>query len=255
MLDVNCNDVETIYNQAEVLYEKGEFQEALNLFNKIAPFWSDFSVMNYIGCCYIGTGDYGTAERVFEKLISKSSDWERPFFNLARVYLATGKDDKAHELLKKAIEINPQNEDSYFYMGVYYRKKQQWDKAIDCFLKSEAINSREIEVHLNLAACYVEIGDNERALSEAKRALEINPLDPDALFNMTRILIMMKEYGEAFRVLYDKRKSFDDDIGLLRNLLLSSLKTNHHDVCIETAKKVQEIDQNDAMVNKILKEE
>ena len=246
------SDMEDIYNKAQAFYEKGEFQEALSLFNEISDSWPDFSVLNYIGCCYLGTEDYKTAESIFKTLISKAADWERPYFNLARIYIATGEDSKAYELLKKAIEINPYDEDSYFYMGVYYRTKEQWNEAIDYFLKSEEIDNGGLEVHLNLSTCYVEIGDYERALSEASKALKINPSDSNALFNISKIFIIIKNYEKAFSVLYDKHTNVYDDIGLLRNLFISALKTNNYDVCIETAKKILEIDKNDAMSKKFL---
>lgn len=250
----NC-DMEDLYNKAQAFYEKGEFQKALNLFNEISDSWPDFSVLNYIGCCYIGTEDYKTAESIFETLISKAPDWERLYFNLARIYIATGQDSKAYKLLKKAIEINPYNEDSYFYMGVYYRIKEQWNEAIEYFLKSEEIDNKGIEVHLNLSTCYVEIGDYEQALSEASKALKINPSDSDALYNTTKILIIMKNYEKAFSVLRDKYTSVHNDIGLLKNLFISALKTNNYDVCIETAKKILTIDENDETSKKFLSDE
>lgn len=245
-------DMQTVYDEAQIYYEKGEFQKALNLFHEISDAWPDFSVLNYIGCCYIGMEDYKTAEKVFKMLISKAPDWERPYFNLARVYIVNGQDGKAYELLKKAVEINPSSEDSYFYMGVYYRIKGQWDNAIEQFLKSEDLDDGAIEVHINLSVCYAEIGDYEKSLSEALKALEINSSDSDSLFNATRVYIIQKEYEKAFELLYNQRMSFCDDIGLMKNLFISALKTGHYDICVETAKKILAIDKNDSMSKRFL---
>lgn len=122
-------------------------------------------------------------------------------------------------------------------------------------MKSEEIDNEGIEVHLNLSTCYVEIGDYEQALSEASKALKINPSDSDALYNTRKILIIMKNYEKAFSVLRDKYTSVHNDIGLLKNLFISALKTNNYDVCIETAKKILTIDENDETSKKFLSDE
>lgn len=244
--------MQTVYDKAQAFYEKGMFHEALGLFHEMADSWPDFSVLNYIGCCYIGTKDYKTAESVFNELISEAPDWERPYFNLARVYLAVDKDREAYELLKRAIEINPFDEDSYFYMGVYYRKKSMWNEAVDCFLKSEKLNTEDFEVHLNLSACYAAIGDCEKALTKALKALEIDPEGSDAVFNVSKILIDRKEYERAFHLLYENRAVIGDDIGLLKNLFRSALKAGNLDVCTETAQTILSLDQNDLMMKRFL---
>ena len=238
-------DMQTEYDEAQVLYETREYQKALEKFDRISPEWPDLSVLNYIGCCYIGTQDYEKAEEIFRSLIETSPDWERPYFNLARVLLEAGKEEEAYAYLQKAVEINPSNADFYFYLGVYYRKRRQWDRALDCFLKSEKLDDRDAEVHINLSACYAETGELEESLSEAQKALAQRPSDPDALFNVSRVLIWLKEYEKAFRVLHDKRESVQDDLGLLKNLFVSALRLGKYDVCTETAKRILAIDEND----------
>ena len=252
MIINNNIDMQSLYDEAQDFFEKQDYNKALEIFNQILPYCSDFSVLNYIGCCYIGTKEYASAENIFKDLISKAPDWERPYFNLARVYTETGQDSNAYDLLKKAIEISPFDEDTYFYMGVYYRKKGQWDKAIDYFLKSEIMDKNAIEIHLNLSVCYAEIGDYEKALTRALKALEIDPSDDDALFNASKVLIALKKYEKAYDILYDNYAGISDDMGLLRNLFISALKIGNYDVSVETAKKMLAIDKDDSMARKFL---
>ncbi|MGN1444238.1 MAG: tetratricopeptide repeat protein [Acutalibacteraceae bacterium] len=246
------SDIQTEYDKAQALYEKGEYQKALEQFNRIAPEWPDLSVLNYIGCCYIGTQNYEKAEEIFRSLSAKSPDWERPYFNLARALLEAGKEGEACAYLQRAIALNPSNADSYFYLGVYYRKKRQWDRALDCFLKSEKLDGRDAEVHINLSACYAETGELEKSLSEAQKALEQRPSDPDALFNVSRVLIWLKEYEKAFQVLRNHQESVHGDLGLLKNLFVSALRLEKYDVCTETAKSILAIDENDIASKKFL---
>jgi len=78
--------------------------------------------LNYIGCCYLMLEDFDSAFEVFERLIKLAPDWERPVFNLGRVYLQSGRLKEALECFNKAAGLNPYNEDSYFYLGIYYYK-------------------------------------------------------------------------------------------------------------------------------------
>lgn len=244
--------MQSLYDEAQDFFEKQNFDKALEIFKQILPYCSDFSVLNYIGCCYLGTHEYASAESIFKDLISKAPDWERPYFNLARVYIEIGQDDKAYELLQKAIEINPLDEDVYFYMGVYYRKKGQWEKAIDYFLKSEIMDENGVEVNINLSACYAQIGDYEKALERSLMALEIDSSDPDALFNASKILIALKDYEKAFELLYENYAGISNDIGLLKKLFISALKIGNFNVSAEAAKKILAIDENDSLAKRFL---
>lgn len=252
MNNTKRNDVEEVYNKAQTFYENGDFQQALALFQQISDACPDFSVLNYIGCCYLGMKHYRAAERTFKEVIAKAPDWERPYFNLARVYMETGRDYEAYLRLTTAIKINPSEEDAQFYMGVYYKKNRQWNEAIDCFLKAVKLYSEQADVHNNLSVCYAKTGDYEKALLHAEKALCIDPMDTDALFNVSKILINLKEYEKAFDCLYRKRASFGDDVDLLKNLLTAAMQTDHVEISLETAKRILEIDENNPLATQLL---
>lgn len=77
---------ERYYDIAENHYIKKEYHEALSYFQKSCSIKESNDSLNYIGCCYLNLGEYKTAIKIFEKIIEKSPDWERPYFNIGRVY-------------------------------------------------------------------------------------------------------------------------------------------------------------------------
>lgn len=235
---MTADELESVFEKAEYFYENMNFKKALKLFSEIEPFWPDFTVSNYIGCCYLGLENYDKAESIFKTLIVKAPDWERPYFNLARICMKTGRFKEAYQLLRESIEINPNSGDSYFYMGLYHKKKEEWLKAIECFLYADKYNGLELETQLNLTCCYEKIGEREKALFCAKQALAVAPNDLDALSNMVWLLTNSGNYREAFDLLYKNREELSDNIAFLKLLFGCAKRLGRDDICEKTAEQI-----------------
>ena len=78
---------EEYFNEGEEFYIEGEYEKAFSCFQKCNSIEEDFDCLNYIGCCYLGLNDLENATKTFKYLIENCPDWERPFFNLGRVYI------------------------------------------------------------------------------------------------------------------------------------------------------------------------
>ncbi len=188
------------FNIADELYFNGKYEEALKVFKSVED--KDFSVENYIGCCYINLKEYEKAKAVFEKLIKENSNFVRPYFNLGRVYLAQNDFEKALHYFNKALKVDDADPDAYFYLGVYYEKQGNLEKAIEYYQKAVSLNSTDdIEAHISLSACYFAVEQYEEALEESNKAYELCPDDKDVIFNLGLILIRMRKYNEVIALL------------------------------------------------------
>eukprot|EP01035_Chromulina_nebulosa_P004337 gene4337-5925_t len=63
-------------------------------------------------------------------------------------------------------------------------------------LESE-INSLEVTVKTNLSACYIKIGDAEKAIKNAKEALALNPQAWKSTIRLAEAQVLAKDYEKA----------------------------------------------------------
>ena len=66
-------------------------------------------------------------------------------------------------------------------------KKRDWNGAIDAFTSVLEIEPDNAEVYNNIALCYANSGDFEKAEKNYLKAIELNPKIPQAYINLADI--------------------------------------------------------------------
>lgn len=146
------------------------------------------------------------------------SDWERPAFNLGRVFLKSGYTEEALATFKEAEKRNPDNEDVYFYLGSYYYETKDYVTAKVYYEKSISINDEQAETHLNLGRCYYHLGMNDKAIQEFNSAYKYDRNCLDAIYNKGVVLIYMSMYQEGLGYLLAFQSLKPDDIEVMMDI-------------------------------------
>jgi len=95
---------------------------------------------------------------------------------LGMVLNAAGKPEEAINALKKAMRLNPIPPGWYIsWLGEAYRLTGQYEKAVHEYKKAIQLQPDDMFSHLNLALCYVKLGQKADAHAEVKEVLRINP--------------------------------------------------------------------------------
>lgn len=190
-----------LYYLGDDLYYNKKYEEALLIFKKALQIKDTDECLNYIGCCYLMLGNLSNAKDAFCLLI-KRCNWERPLFNMARVYMEEKCFDEAYKFLNMAKMINPLDSDLLFYYGVYYDRQENYTLAIDYYLKSLETEFEQDIVHYNLSVCYIKIKQYKKAIYHCKQILTIGKGYIDkASYCKSVALIKMKKYQEAYNEL------------------------------------------------------
>lgn len=189
------------YQLGEEAYASNKFTDALSYFEKENAIQPSGDCLNYIACCHLALGNYEKAITIFNEIHRIKPDWERPVFNLGRVYLKLGEREKALDYLYDALELNPENEDTYFYLGVFFLQNEDFTQAKDYFLKSLTLDEEQSETHLNLGICYYRLKQLESALHHFDRSYSLDHQNYDAISNKGLVLLRMKNYSEAISIL------------------------------------------------------
>lgn len=74
----------------------------------------------------------------------------------------------------------PKTECVLFEIGVYFHALKQYQEALDYYLQSEPFVGEQFSLRYNIALCMHQLGKNEEALENFKRARELNPDSKEA---------------------------------------------------------------------------
>ncbi len=243
---------EDYYNQAENQYIKRDYKKALFYFQKAYKLKETNDCLNYIGCCYLELNNFKAAGEVFFKLSDNNPEWERPAFNLGRVFLRSGYIEEALTAFKEAERRNPNNEDVYFYLGAYYYKIKDYITAKDYYQKSISLNYEQSEAHLNLGKCYYHLGMNNEAINEFELALKYDSNCLEAIYNKGIVLSAMNQYNRALDDLFYINNLQPNDLEVMENIVDALYKSNDLTNATVWVNKILEIEPHNSLANKLL---
>jgi len=120
-----------------------------------------------LGKAYLDKGRYLMAAREFEKVIELDPGFSSAYNNLAVIYIDHYKDFKrAEKYVEQTLSIFPNHPGAYLNRGVIHlnrnsqnRVLDDLEKAVRDFEKVLELDPKDSTAHLNLGACYINIGD------------------------------------------------------------------------------------------------
>ncbi len=183
--NINSQSKKELFNSASEKIKLKDYQGAIviynNLVNKDSTNAEAFLLM---GNCYDSLNDNVSALKYFSKAIELNSKSEYALIGRASVRMNVFQIKAGIIDINKAIEINPKNPISYNVRGNLKQRQHSLDKNND---SKEIIEDYELALKLkpnnfvtinNIAKYYAYVGEYEKALSNFKESLKINPKQP-----------------------------------------------------------------------------
>jgi tetratricopeptide (TPR) repeat protein len=205
MAQDNPADPKTYYSKGNELFEQGEYEKAIENYNKallLNPAFSecyfnkglcyynlknfDQSIAEYTkalefdpqnpiiynnrGDAYYRKQDFQNAILDYDKAISLNKEYLKAYYNRGLAYACLEEYDKAVEDFSKVIEINPEFADAYHVRGLAYEFLNKFDEAIKDFEKALSLNPslEEAKTHLEIVKVKKESGaGTSEGVSEA----------------------------------------------------------------------------------------
>jgi adenylate cyclase len=125
-------------------------------------------------CVWKKQHDQAVAEA--ERAIALDPNEAEGYVNLGNILVLAGRPEEAIGLIKKAMRLNPRYPVLYLHtLGQAYRVAGQYEEAIIHSKKVLTLNSNFPHAHVNLAACYAELGREEEARAEVAEILRLTP--------------------------------------------------------------------------------
>lgn len=133
-------ELDKIYDAASDLFNKGEFQKAIDIYATISP--ATFDSNNGIAACYKSLNNDAKAIEYYKKALNLKADSDIAYY-IGVLYSETENWDNSKTYLKKAIQINPKNQRAKDLLDSVLEQcnVKLLDDAITLFEKKDYINS------------------------------------------------------------------------------------------------------------------
>jgi tetratricopeptide (TPR) repeat protein len=177
------------------------YDQAISAYDRVVELDPDYAqAYNSLGYLYLAKGDLDRAKENLEKYRKMVSDEANPYDSIGELEQARGDYQEALKYYQKALDMNPDLRFVLHHLGELYRIQGQYARAIEFLLAAaeKAVGAEaESDSRQYLAYAYMRRGDLRQALTEAKRAVELNPKDPHAYFDLGLVHVAMNDLSAA----------------------------------------------------------
>lgn len=112
--------------------------------------------------------------------IAKANTHPRTWYGMAIASLKLGKLDDADRFIKKGLALMPDFPEMLLVQGMIFVQSGQIPKALKCFHRAASQNENDSRAYMALAATYMKLEENRKALNLWKTYVAINPDNPVA---------------------------------------------------------------------------
>ncbi|MDD8021349.1 MAG: tetratricopeptide repeat protein [Acidobacteriota bacterium] len=203
MENLDESNPQAVYQKAEDLYEAGDYEKALTMFNKFIELQPDlYQARINLGNCYVKLREYDKAIQEFEFVLNKLNEENTDlkgnvvaaslYASLGELYMDQDNLEKAKEYFEKSINIDPSDHALAYNVAEILFNSGKTDEAINYYQLAIKINPTWQKPYLKLGYCYLNKGETETAVSYFKKFVELSPAD-DPQVNLVKEIIKQLE--------------------------------------------------------------
>ena len=186
-----------VLKEAQELYEKGEYQEVIDLLSPVNDVDSHGEIEMLLGDAEHKMEYFDMAIKYYreaEKAGLKTLDL---YFHRGAAYISIGSYSKAVKDLTKAISIEPKNAELYFYRGYAYTEMDKSEKAMADYSNAILYKPDYYEAYFNRGAVKIDLGLLDQGEKDLEQSQKIGGDNLNASFNLAIIAYEKKEYEKA----------------------------------------------------------
>lgn len=198
---------EVSYADAEEVFNRGEYDEAAELFSAYIERKPDNAWGHYmLGLSAYRSGDLVRAEQAFDRALELDPTHVKSYVNAARVLVDLGRNHEAVERANLALGYDSTSSDALRMLARGHAALGETDAAIDAYRRALVLDDRDVWAMNNLGLLYIEQGRPEEALPPLARAVQLRSTAPVfqnnlgvALERSGHLVQAAEAYGEALR--------------------------------------------------------
>ena len=177
-IEMNPQDIEALRTRAGIRVERDEFEDAMKDVEKILMFRGDDLQAIYLRCfIYEGMKDYDSAIKDMKMLSARTGD-PGVKMTLARLYNSSGDKEKAIEIFDDLLDEAPEDSAVYRGRGDLHLGNGDHAEAVSDYRKAYELNDEDSGVLNNLAwvlatSTFDDVRDGKQAVEFAEMAAEM----------------------------------------------------------------------------------
>ncbi len=249
-------NVPFLMKNAQLLFDAGEFADAITVLGRVYETGEDSSSALYlIGKCHEKGDNRAEAEKAFRHALSFRATQEI-YETLTNLLVREKRDQEAAELLDRALQqkdlsiasqaellkaagncwlraekpekaitsyqnaitLTPTNDDIYGNLGALYLRLGKLNDAKKHFSEAARINSRNAKALTGLGSCAIAENDKKAAHDFFAKSLSLRILNPPAIYHIVKCAYELKSYSTAARLLEEYIESAPINTHLLYSL-------------------------------------
>jgi Tfp pilus assembly protein PilF len=154
-----------------------------------------------------GDGDFAQSEKKLLEVLAQDPDNIYVLFNLGMTQFAQGGShlDDCEKNVRHALELDPNDAGSLYLLGRLRFLQKRLDEALEALSRSDSINPTNSMTKNFLGCILTEKGLRTNAETAFRKALEIDPLNRDAHFNLAFVYATEKPPAPALANWHYKR--------------------------------------------------
>ena len=131
--------------------------------------------------------NYPQAERLYRRALTVASNDQETLKRLGLVYQKEMKIDESLQAFQRVLKAAPQFPEVNLFEGISYLAKQNFSRAIESFERELGTPEPHPQSHYYLGLALGSSGRTDEAMAELNRALQKNPTDLDALYQLIHL--------------------------------------------------------------------
>lgn len=182
---------------AQAQFATGDAPTAVTTLEQgVARHPDDIPLLEALATVKIGIGDWGAAAGLLRQLILLDGENPMYYADLGRIQHRAGEMDLAYQSLQRAVELGAPRAETLALLGHACVALGRLEEA-RTYLEESLELKESAEAWSGMAGVHFLEGDASQAEAAFRRALEINPRDPDAWFNLGIALGVQERPAEA----------------------------------------------------------
>lgn len=180
----------------------GQTEQAYDSFlrlHDLSP--EDANTLNDLGVICRALGRYQDAEQYYRQAIDRNPNLAVAHANLGNVLELQDQTEAAQESLRTALKLKPDDYDAAYNLAAVLSKLERPDAATPLLESVTEAAPERWDAWTNLGVARLDCGDLASAESALRQALEVNPDNPEAHYNLAWLLLLTDRHAEGWREL------------------------------------------------------
>lgn len=147
----------------------------------------------------------------------------KQFYKVGKEFFENGKLQDAIDQFSKAIDVDPDYEDAFEARALAYETLGNFEEAVEDYEKLAIFNDKNEVAFYNIARMYFAVGQNEKALSNVNKSLDIKRLYEEGQQLKVSILLEMEKYNDALETAKEALRYKESDVNFFNHARVNEM--------------------------------